>query len=309
MRKKLRSIVSVSYITIIFLLFTILLSNIILIHNNTASAQEEKKLVITPLDSYTVDTGQLFSVRVTDGTSEDAYVSGVKVTIQSYGGTKITDNNGVARLTAPSDDWRYDEFTIIANKSGYADGRITIGLNKKGGFLESIIQSPYFPIFIASICLIGAIVYVTFRQKKSIYTRAKEITDDKVLEKYDADVKIVSPKTDDKIQKPEYYSKEIVRAKAEQDPKVEEIRISRPYKEKEIVPVKTEEDKTEKIIDQRISQINDQDWFEGTDEMRYEIEKLTGEIDENGIDKWFEGVDELKEKIDKKMRKKTKNID
>ena len=38
--------------------------------------------------------------------------------------------------------------------------------------------------------------------------------------------------------------------------------------------------------------------------MRYEIDKLTGEIDEEGVDKWFEGVDDIKKKIDEKMKKK-----
>ena len=305
MRKKLRSIVSVSYITIFFLLFTILLSNIHIC--NTVLAQDEKNLVIEPLDDYTVDAGQSFYVKVTDGEGEDANpVSGAVVAVQHYGDTKVTDDDGRAQLIAPPNDWDGDEFTIKASKSGYLDDMEKM-LLKKTKFWESIIQSPYFPIVIASICLIGAILYVSFRQKRSIYSRAKEISDNKVLEKYDANVKIVSPKTGNETQKPEYYSKEVIRTKPEQDPKVEEIRISRPYKEKEIVAVKTEEDKTEKIIDRRLSQINDQDWFEGTDEMRYEIQKLTGDVDEDGIDKWFEGVGELKEKINKKMKKKTKD--
>ena len=40
--------------------------------------------------------------------------------------------------------------------------------------------------------------------------------------------------------------------------------------------------------------------------MRYEIDKLTGEVDEEGLDKWFEGVSDLKVKIDEKIKKKDK---
>jgi len=301
MRKKLRSIVSVSYITIIFLLFTILLSNIHIC--NTVLAQDSPKLVIGP-QAPIIQADKDFWVKITD--ENDDPVSDVKVYIQSDPNNQqdLTDKYGIAELHSPTNR---NSITIFAEKDGYETNSRTITIEAPPGLLEAIINSPYFPIVIATIVLVSAIVYVSFRQKKSIYNRAKEITDDKVLKKYDANVKIVSPNTDIGIQKPEYYSKEVVRAKSEQDSKVEEIRISRPYKEKEIVPVKTEEDKTEKIIDKKISQKNESDWFEGTDEIRYEVQKLTGEIDENGIDKWFEGVDELKEKINKKMKKKTKD--
>ena len=40
-----------------------------------------------------------------------------------------------------------------------------------------------------------------------------------------------------------------------------------------------------------------------------EIEKLTGDVDENNIDKWFEGVDSLKDKVNAKIKKKDKKKD
>lgn len=302
MRKKLRSIVSVSYIAIILLLFIILLSNILIY--NTVLAQEKPELFIY-LEPSIIQADRDFSVQITDANSKS--VSDVKVYIQSDPNNQqdYTNEYGYAYLHSPSDR---KSITIFAEKEGYnTSSREDIPIEAQPGLLETLINSPYFPIVIAAIVLALAVLYVNFRQKKSIYTRAKEISDDKVLEKYDASVKIVSPNTDIGIQKPEYYSKDIVRAKTEQDSKVEEIRISRPYRETEIVPVKTKEDKTEKIIDKKISQKNGSDWFEGTDEIKYEVQKLTGEIDEEGIDKWFEGVDELKEKINKKMKKKTKD--
>ena len=94
--------------------------------------------------------------------------------------------------------------------------------------------------------------------------------------------------------------------KPDEDPKVEEIRISRPRKEKEVVDVETEDDETEKVINKKKLQQRDYDWFEGSDDVQYEIDKLTGEVDEEGLDKWYEGVDGLKEKIDEKVKKKDK---
>ena len=100
-----------------------------------------------------------------------------------------------------------------------------------------------------------------------------------------------------------------MRTKQTEDLKVEEIRITRPSKDKEIVPIKTKEDETEKVINRKKNQQHDYDWFKGTDDIRYEIDKLTGEVDEEGADKWYEGVDNLKEKIDEKMKKKEKKKD
>jgi len=44
--------------------------------------------------------------------------------------------------------------------------------------------------------------------------------------------------------------------------------------------------------------------FEGIDEMRYKIDKLTGEVDEEGKDNLFYGEDDLKKRIDEKIKKR-----
>ena len=193
--------------------------------------------------------------------------------------------------------------TIIAQKEGYTNGDIDIKVNIDPPWWESIIRNPYFVIFIAIILLIVVIVFVNYRQKKSVFNRAKEISNNKTMERYgndDADL----PKQDNN-EDPSTI-KDNVRIKPDEDPKVEEIRISRPRKEKEVVDVDTEEDKTEKVIKKKEQQKRDYDWFEGTEDIRYEIDKLTGEVDEEGLDKWYEGVEGLKEKIDEKVKKKDK---
>ncbi|OGS39920.1 MAG: hypothetical protein A3K77_03660 [Euryarchaeota archaeon RBG_13_31_8] len=88
---------------------------------------------------------------------------------------------------------------------------------------------------------------------------------------------------------------------------MEEIRIARSGKEKEIIPVESNERDTEKIINRRISLKDENEWFKGTKDIRYEIDKLTGEVDEKTIDKWFEGFDDIKDKIDERIKKKDKS--
>ena len=128
------------------------------------------------------------------------------------------------------------------------------------------------------------------------------------MAKYDSDVKTTSSLPSESKEKLDDQSslKDAVRIQSQQEAKVEEIRISKPRKEKEVVPVESQEDETEKVINRKKTQKRDYDWFEGTDDIRYEIDKLTGEIDEEGVDKWYEGAGTLKEKIDEKMKKKDK---
>jgi hypothetical protein len=250
---------------------------------------------------YIIPAGDYFYVTVYENSKDGNTVEGANVYISSYGDKpEITIVDGKAYFYAPTDR---QEITIIASKSGYTNGNETIKIKPKQDMLSQIIDNKYFLIFVSAIVLILAILFVHFRQKKNVYTRAKEISNQKTIDKYTSE----SDNSYDKNRfESEAFSGPQVRVTQSQDSKVEEIRISRPHKEKEIVDVKTEEDKTEKIVNKKRIERRDYDWFEGKDEMRYEIDKLTGEVDEDGIDKWFEGVDDLKKKIDEKMKKKDK---
>jgi hypothetical protein len=275
---------------------------IIIINNESQNKLPE--LIVTP-EFYTIDAGNQFAVFVTDENGN--VISGVTVAIQSYGTPSITDDVGKAWLTAPKDK---DSATIIAQKDGYVDYKHTdIKINIPPNWWETFIKSTYFPIFIAVIILLFAIIFVNYKQKKSIYNRASEIIKEKTIKKYNPDDKNISNSLDENKEKLNDYSslKASVRIRPDPDPKVEEIRISRPNKEKEIIPVDTKEDETEKIIKRKKMHTHEYDWFEGTDDIRYEIDKLTGKIDEEHLDKWFEGVDDLKKKIDEKVKKRDKN--
>lgn len=268
---------------------------------NNDTEPNDTVLIVIP-ESFTVEAGERFSVLITDENGDP--ISGVEVAIQSYGEKRITDDNGRAWLTAPDD---IESITIRAEKDD-AEGEQDIEVNIPKPWWNTFINSPYFPIIIAVIFLLVAIIYVNHRQKKSVYSRAKEISNGKTLQRYDAGEVTTSEPIESKNEKIENYTslKEPVRTRPNQDPKVEEIRISRPRKEKEIVPVESEEDETEKIINRKKMQKRDYDWFEGKEDVRYEIDKITGEVDEEGMDKWYEGVEGLKETIDEKVKKKDK---
>jgi hypothetical protein len=262
---------------------------------------EEIKLLMISHDDYVVEASERFSVTVTENEKNGAPVEGVRIAIQSFGQSALTDDNGRAWLTAPENR---EKITIIATKDGYENGQSLMEVNIPPTLLDLIIRNRYFTILMGTIILICAILFVNFKQRYSIDLRAKEISKERTVKKFKRDKKTEKTKG-----KPEsyYYEKDTIRIQPKRESKVEEIRITRPKKEKEVVPVTTKEDKTEKIIKKKELQKRNYDWFEGTEDVRYEIDKLTGKIDEEGLDKWFEGVGHHKDKINKKMKKKEKN--
>jgi hypothetical protein len=250
------------------------------------------QLVIVPdSEKYVVNSGELFSVRVRENNESGNVVQGVNVTIQNMmGSVEKTDSDGRAVLKAPSD---FDKITILAQKSGYSDGTLSINVNVPSSIFDQIFSKENLIIIFSIIFLIVAILLVNYRQKKTLYSRAKEIAKENKINKYD-----LTKKSQDSSS-----NNDAIRVKPTNNTKVEEIRIIQTKKGKEVVPIRTNKDEEEEFF---VEDEKPEDWFKGTDEVRYEIDRLTGEIDEEGKDKWFEGIDDLREKIDEKVKKKDK---
>jgi hypothetical protein len=251
-------------------------------------------LVITPQD-YIIQENKDFYVVVTDDSNEKNPLSGVKVYIQSLSDSNvITNDQGIAWLKSPE---KREEIRIIAEKEGYVTKSLDIKIEHEPTLIEFILGYKFTPMITAIIILILIVIIVHFRQKKTIYkSYNRQSSEEKQTEKQIENQEV------EKSEK----SIEPIRIENNNDAKVEEIRISRNKKEKEVIPVKADEDETERIIKRKQLQQRDYDWFEGTDDVRYEINKLTGEINEDNVDKWFEGIDNLKDKIDEKVKKKDK---
>jgi len=271
--------------------------------SNTVQA----KYLKIDMNDTVVNEDEEFSVKVYSNESSDG-IQGVTVYIQSTSMPPATTNrNGIAFLKAPSNS---GNFLIVAEKTDYSRGELEIKVVTSPAFWEH----PYFLIVIAIVCLVGAIIFVNIKQKKDIYNRAKEITHQKLLKKHDKkkdekNNKNVSfekekPVFNEKV-KEKTYTPEPVRSKPSDDAKIEEIRISRPKIKKEVVSVDDKKGPDKVVLEKKIKK-RDYDWFEGKKDVRYEIDKITGEIDEKGKDKWFEGVDTVKLKIDEKVKKKDK---
>ena len=299
MRKKSNNIKCNYLFKFTIAIFILILSLLIL--ENTTLAQNHQ-LQINP-DERVIKNNEPFSVNVVNETGKpvkgaNVYIDSTKIQV------KTTDEDGNAILYAPS---KAGDYVIVAEKEGFIKDTYKITVYSNPTFWES----PYFPIAVAIICLISAIVYVTLKQNKDVNLRAKEISQENLIKKQGLSEKFSFKKSDKKRENEtknnyENGSNEIdlVRSKTTNDAKVEEIRISRPYKQKEVVPIgdkndeKTDSEDKDKTVDE---------WYEGTDEFRYELDKLTGDIDEKELDKWFEGTNHLKDKIKDKVKKKKKD--
>ncbi|MEA3457963.1 MAG: hypothetical protein U9R21_04715 [Candidatus Thermoplasmatota archaeon] len=281
------------------------ITNISVIRRET---QNESQLVITPDGFiYTIDANKQFSVRVTNKKTGNP-IPGATVGIQSYtgkGSVDKTDDNGRACLIAPED---CSEIFLIAQKEGYADAEeIKIWVNVDPGLIERTLQNPYASIAIAVIVLIFAIMFVNFRQKRSIEPREKPSDSPKQFLTNSTRHKkaiLFKPSKQPKKTANQHGPEKKDYAKSRQGAKVEEIRISRSRKDRETSFVSDEEKRN--TISRKSGKKTSHDWFEGTDDIRYEIDKMTGEIDEEGKDKWFEGTDNIRAKIDEKLKKKDK---
>lgn len=265
-------------------------------------ANDNLKLEIVP-NSFLINPDEPFYVTVY---YDNTRVEGATVFIQSSGNTVTTNSQGNAILNAPKDG---ETIIVKAKKDGYETGSVELTLKPAKPFWEGLIEHKFFPLFAAFIVLLIAVVFVHLRQRKSIYARAKQISDNKVVEKYTSSDENIS-----NAKKYGYDSKDssdqFVHVRPSSDSKVEEIRITRPQKQREVVPVKTNEETKAKNTNKSSAKKDDyESWFKGTDEIKYEIDKLTGEVDEEGMDKWFEGVGSLKDKVNEKMKKKKKERD
>ncbi len=272
-----------------------------LVGEKTITVLNKPELIVSPQELI-IDADNDFYVIVKDDKSDKPVVDATVYISNIYDQQDTTNENGIVYLHAPKNR---EEIRVIAQKEGYETGYVDIRINTPKTFVDYIVETEYFTFFVAFIVLIGVVAFVHFRQKKSIYERTKEITKEKQMEKYGfKDNQDNSSNKDNSILN-QSSSMDAVRVKSKPDSKVEEIRISRKRKEKEVVPIESKEDKMEKIISKRTQRKN-QDWFKGKDDVRYEIDKITGEIDEKGKDKWFEGIDDIREKIDEKVKKDKK---
>jgi hypothetical protein len=252
-------------------------------------------------DRDTIEETKSFLVTVTDQNGKEIADAIVEIDGIIKGTTNV---GGRAFIEAPEVDADI-EVTVDVYKMGYESGSTSI-------FIEDIsIIIEVDPILVAAALVIVAIVIVTVRQWRSRSRFPSKPKIPRVEEKPKVEKPVEgrppSLKPDVHIrEKPAHieakHSKDLPVKK--RDSKVEEIRIQRPGKPKETSVVSAEEKPRKRLF--RRSRKQGYEWFEGTDDIRYKIDRLTGEVDEDTVDKWHEGTGDVRSKIDEAISKKHK---
>jgi len=262
-------------------------------------AQIIKGNLIITLDRGIVNEGESFKLTVTDQNNQ--IISDVDVYLESYGqkiGHAITNAEGAAFIVAPSIEETTD-IIVRAFRIGYQPASATIHIENTAEF----IFSEQIPLLVAFLILLSSIIIVQLRKRKY-----KQLKPTRTTRKLHTTTHRHVPKTP----QPTQNSKRIIDPNAvtvarqtvkQRSSRVEEIRIHASEK-KHITNYVSPKHKPEST-----SSNDPNKWLEGTNNVKYKIDELTGEIDPNKKDKWFEGVDNIKDKVDKKLKKNYKQKD
>ena len=271
----------------------------------------EKYVVVSKGDLFvsadrdTVEEEGSFSVTITD--QYDTPISGVTVYVDGHESVFVTTNeNGKAYIDAPEVD-ADTEISITVVKSGYYPGSSTIHVENvkatfMGDFLSKIFEVS--PILLALFTVLFAMLFVRFRKKTRI-PRPVSKTDASQIDK-----KLSEAKKEPRPAKPSFSKQtNLINKKIE-----EKVPISAKGSHIEVIRIRSKEDKkkeTKYISNKKetrtalpLNKNEEYEWFNGTDYMKYKINKLTGDVDEKPADKWFVGEDIIRFKVDKKLTDK-----
>jgi len=251
-------------------------------------------------DRDTVEEEGSFSVTITD--QYDTPISGVTVYVEGHENVfDTTNDNGKAYINAPEVD-ADTEIGITVVKSGYYYGSSTIHVENvkatgMGDFLSKIFEVSL--IVFALFIVIFAMLFVRLRKKTPSKTDVLQIN-----KKLPRDNK-------ETLSTKRPLSKQAIPINKTIE---EKIPTSAKGSHVEIIRIHTKGDKkkeTKHILDKKepskifaLNKNNEYEWFNGTDYMKYKINKLTGDINEKPADKWFAGEDIIRFKVDKKLTDK-----
>jgi len=253
-------------------------------------------------DRGTIEEKKEFQVTVKD--QDNKPVANASVYVTAEANPVKTDIQGVAYVLAP-DVEMVTTATIQVNKSGYFPGSTNIRIENAEGFAFDLTESQFLqilPILIAVLVVIFAIVYVLWRQKRTLMIphQTIKIKSDDIPHTFQQENQGQRFKNKPTI----FFEKEKrdISISVLQS-RVEEIRIPVQGKKKETT-ILSDETNVEPVSENQKKEQNE--WFKGQDYMRYKIDELTGKIDQQTDGKWFEGEHDIEYKIDETLKKSFK---
>ncbi|MEM4257983.1 MAG: Ig-like domain-containing protein [Candidatus Thermoplasmatota archaeon] len=241
-----------------------------------------------------------FQVTIHDQNNQK--IQGATVTINSPNAAPATTNaQGKALLIAPETDTT-KQFLITAFKEGYKPGSNQIQIEASSTALLPL-DSDKIYIICALIILFCAVIFVKIRQRRSTTELSQTQT---INQNYDPQIHARQQKLNKnhsykQPRTPDTQNHEKIHVH-EKGAKIEEIRIQSADQKKETKIITAANNKPAE--QDRKKDANE--WFTGTEYMRYKLDEMTGKIDTQTTGKWFEGVDSIKLKVDEKLKQNYK---
>ena len=261
-----------------------------------------KGQLLIDTDRASVEEEKGFQVTIRD--QDDEPVADALVYITPDADPFVTNLQGIVYAHAPT----VEETTTVniqVVKNGYFPTSTNIRVENVEGFpinLNNLQFLQILPILLAIIVVIFAIVYVFWRQKRTLtissHITRRESTNGR--SRFQQEQKEQSLKNERKLFSEK--EKENISVSTHK-PRVEEIRIPVQVKKKETTFL-SNKDKFAQISNDKISQQDE--WFKGQNYIRFKIDELTGKIDQKTDGKWFEGETDSKNKIDEALHKSVK---
>ncbi len=256
------------------------------------------RLILVPEQEY-LKENQGFYVTVHDQNNQK--IQGATVTLNSISSiSTTTDAQGKAYLTAPEIDTT-KQLTLTAFKEGYKAASIPVQIENIPPTMFLFDQNALYVIY-ALIILFSAILFVQIRRQIEIKkyhhlsTKSKGNKEKTMIQNQPIHIKHTYQ------EKSIHNHHEGIHIK-EKGAKIEEIRIQTPNIKKETKVITTE---NKKPVEEKDMEKVANEWFNGTEYMRYKLDEMTGKIDSQTTGKWFEGVDTIKLKVDEKLKQNYK---
>ena len=255
-------------------------------------------------DRDTVEEEGSFSVTIKD--RYDNLVPGATVYVEGHENVfDKTNEDGKAFINAPEVDVG-TEINVTVVKSGYYPSSSTIHVeNVKatdiGDFLSKIFEVS--PIVFALFIVLFAMLFVKLRKKTPMSLSVSKTDTSQINSKLSETKKEPWPAKLPLSKQKKYINKKIEEKipSSTKGPHVEIIRIHAKEEKKETKHISDKKEPSNILL---INKNNDYEWFNGTDYMKYKINKLTGDVNEKPTDKWFVGEDVSRFKVDKKLADK-----
>lgn len=261
--------------------------------------ESESDYLIIILISDTIRAHQPFTLRVTDRYNRPIEQATVSIQgIQATGSDGTTNKTGFITLFAPNEQ----QISILAQKQGFQEATISVVIDIEQDYTTTLLSHPLLPVFFAFLVLIGSIIFVFIKNKRTKKKKSALIKPTDRTQKKSSLEKNVKKTMKNEEQKQSLTPQQHHSAPST---KIEEINITKPRPEQKMIAITSEESSEGKKRTNEFSLTYK--WHSSKDSVESQVDELLSKKKTTPRhDEWFEGTTTVRDTIDKKNNQKKK---